>query len=542
MLRWLAGRRHRDGRRVFVPSEFQKKRDFQLKFFDSSHDSDVTGAENLARVRLFHSLRDELPANRSLVFVRSRSAAESYAGAFAAQAQHENRIPPRIRTHHSAVSKYYREEAEGLIKLEKHSGIEAIISTSTLELGIDIGKLDKVFQIGCAPSSSSFLQRVGRTGRRPGRSQHFRGLIEDEDELELMTGVLSLGLKGKSEALLFPTRAFHILVHQILCLARQHYGIRPTRAWEILKNADCFSGISPEEFNGLIRHLLSLNILRDVDGDVVIGEEGEKIFLGGGGRRLFAVFETGPIFVVIEGGNEVGYLDCGFVEGVARDQPFNFILAGILWTTVKIDLEHRTIVAKRSKGGGAPVWGTFGSMDVPFETAQEVGRLLTNVEPLPFLDSSASEVFDNLRLLWRDSEWISGKILVKINDGGDGSIVTFAGDKINRTIAKFLSATGSIPGNKIAADYKRIAIKPHRATRAVSRVLKRCMDELAQSSEESISSMLLDSAPENPFSRLTAQLPQEQLKAMYIDRAMDVVGAIELVKKSSFVGMVSSYG
>lgn len=535
MLTWLAGKKRPPGRRIHATAKSKKDRDFRLKFYNSSQEDESTSPEKLAAVRLLRDLRDELPTNRSLIFVRSRRDTEAFAKAFAADARSLSGVALKIRTHHSAVSKFYREEAENLIKFRNHSGIDAIISTSTLELGIDIGELDKVFQVGCNPSPASFLQRVGRTGRRLGKAQYFRGLLQETDELVLMAGVLSLGLEGRSEALIFPNRAFHILVHQIICLARQSYGIRPNRAWAILKNADCFAGISREEFDRLIQHLLELTILRDVDGDVVVGEQGEKIFLGAGARRLFAVFETGPIYIVMEGNSEVGYLDSGFVEGLANAQPFYFVLAGILWKTTKVDLEHHRVVAKRSKGGDPPKWDSFGGIDVPLETAQEVGRILLSNGKLPFLDDSSSKALGTARHRLAGTGWLPGKVVIRANRNSSGELLTFAGDKINRTFAKFLVARGLVPANKLAARYDRIEFKSHKAKQPLRRTVQTAWQELGNALEQDVVASLVTVAPSKPFSRLTAQLPKEQLRAMYIDRATDVNGAINFARTSPLV-------
>jgi len=532
MLVWLAGKGRPAGTWIHVDAKSKKGRDFQIRYYDSSSEDENTPPDQCATFRLFSDLRDELPTNRSLIFVRARKDAETYAKAFAEDAKTHKGISPTIRTHHSAVSKFFREQAETLIQFRSQSGIDAIISTSTLELGIDIGALDKVFQLGCTPSPATLLQRVGRTGRRAGKAQYFRGLLRDLDELVVMVGTTNLGLRGKSEALIFPQRAFHILVHQVICLARQSHGISPDKAWGILSYADCFAGITRSEFDSLIAHLLKIEILRDVDGDFVVGEKGEKIFLRSGGRNLFAVFETGPIYEVFEGKNQnqIGFLDSSFVEGLANNVPFYFVLAGILWKARKVDLEHHLVVAERSPVGDPPSWNSFGGLDVPFETAQEIGKLLTGSEKLPYLDTSAAEAFDTERQIWKKSGWKPGAVVLRIGVNGGGDLLTFAGDKINRTFVKLLIAKGILPAGKVAAGYQRLKIKPTKEADAVKQKIADLWKSLSSADGVQISEEVLLSAPSKPFSRLTAQLPVDQLRSMFVDHMTDVDGLIRMAQ------------
>ncbi|MGD9159418.1 MAG: DEAD/DEAH box helicase, partial [Desulfobacteraceae bacterium] len=215
MLEWLAGTDRKTGKRIHVNSIIEKEKDFEILFFDERNNLDEQ-PETFASYRQFKSLYQLLPLKKSIVFGGSRTNTESLASAINQMNNVKgSKNSVKVRTHHSAVSKYYREEAENLIKLRDsiESGLEAIISTSTLELGIDVGELDQVVQIGALSSSSAFLQRVGRTGRRLNKSQFFRGLCTSEEDLILLSAVVSLGQKGISETIHFPTKAFHLLAH-----------------------------------------------------------------------------------------------------------------------------------------------------------------------------------------------------------------------------------------------------------------------------------------------------------------------------------------
>lgn len=462
MLKWLAGTRRKIGKRVFVDLLTKKEKDFQIQFFFDEKTSD--GQEIHASYKRLLSLYDLLAKydflsnkkKKSIVFGGSRTNCESIASAINQLNSIKKRtIPINVRTHHSSVSKYYREEAEKKIKIKDdfESGIDGIISTSTLELGIDIGELDHVIQLDSISSSSSFLQRVGRTGRREGKPQFFRGMILKEDDLVLLCSVVSLGMKSISENLMFPRKALHILAHQLICLSLQNNGIHPALAWKTLSSAYCFSEINEERFYELVSFMIANKFFRDVDGELVVGEEIEKYFLGSNWQKLFAVFDSGPLYEVYNEKKHVGNLDSAFVESL--EVPFLFVLGGLEWEAFKVITDTHQVFARKTEAGNAPRWITFYGFDVPYEVAKETGRILFSKEIPSFLDNNAKKCFTSAKLKiknlnWNEDTWIA------VVDAFEIEIWTFGGDKINRTLAKLVSSFGL---GKSSSNYKYVTIK-----------------------------------------------------------------------------------
>ncbi|MEX1214493.1 DEAD/DEAH box helicase [Saccharospirillum sp.] len=443
MCRWLTGSRE-PALRIHVATTHQQANDFLIQHFDGSGDTESTPIKMRAGMRLLSSLTSELKGNRGITFVRSRSKAEDIAKAV--QAYTQDRI--KVRTHHSNISKYFREEAEGLIQQAGEQGIEAIISTSTLELGIDIGELDRIVQISALASPSAFLQRVGRTGRRPGKPRHFRGLTQDEDELLLLAATVSLGVEHRSESLRLCRRAFHLLAHQLLCLSLQNHGVAPDHAWQLLSRAYVFSGISRDEYDQLISHMQEEDYLREADGVLVPGLAAEQRYLTGSWRNLFAVFSTAPLYEVMEGRTQVGTLDTGFVESL--DIPFFFSLAGKLWKAEAVDFDSHVIKASRAKEGSVPHWDSFGGPDVPLETAQRIGEFVYGYRPLPdFLDAEARRTMEVLcHESPPDPGWSPESLECYCTGGGRAILRTYAGDTLNRTLSKLIESRGiSVSGN-----------------------------------------------------------------------------------------------
>jgi ATP-dependent Lhr-like helicase len=496
MLHWLAGGSRQPGRRVRVigsPGE----RDFRVHLF-SDRGEPGEDPEQSGKYRRFRTLLDLLPGKRSLVFVRSRAGAEKLAKGFA---DLNDRLPPsrriRVQTHHSAVSKFFREEAEQLIQMASRVSedrLDAIISTSTLELGIDIGALNRVVQMDALASPSGFLQRVGRTGRR-GEPQFFRGLCTKPDDLVVLAAAVNLGWKLRSENLILLRRAFHLLAHQLLCLA-----------------------------------LVDQDYLRCADGVLVIGDATEREFLRAGWRRLFAVFDSAPLYEVVHQRQPVGTLDAGFVE--ALEVPFYFVLGGKVWKAEAVDAKSRIVRAVRSRSGDAPSWTSFGGPGVPFETAQEAGELLYGYEPLPeFLDPEARDMLEVLKGHRSERAWYPGGFVIQVEAAGSARIITFAGDRINRTLARALEC---LEIGRCAGRYDEVELKKGLEGRAeLEAAIGGAIERIRTgvwSEAEALAIDLQQIQPLWPFSPFVRLLPRDLWAAALLEQTLDCEGLVRFLQ------------
>jgi ATP-dependent Lhr-like helicase len=539
MLKWLAGTRREIGKRIFVDSSSEKEKDFKIKFF---YDEKTTKGQDLqASYKRLLSLYDLLSKydfqkkrnKKSIVFGGSRTNCESIASAINQLNLNKKRsIPVKIRTHHSSVSKHYREEAENRIKIKNdlESGIDGIISTSTLELGIDIGELDQIIQLDSLSSSSSFLQRVGRTGRREGKPQFFRGFILKEDDLVLLSAVVSLGLKNISENLKFPRKALHILAHQLICLSLQNNGISSDLAWKIFSGAYCFSQINEAQFYELVSFMISNDFFRDVDGELVAGEETEKYFLGSNWQKLFAVFDTGPLYEVYNEKKHVGNLDSAFVESL--DIPFLFILGGLEWEAYKIKNEAHQVFARKTEAGNAPRWVTFHGFDVPYEVATEAGKILFSNKIPSFLDDSANSCFKSAQYQIKNLNWNKGTWIVVV-DIFEMVIWTFAGDRINRTLARLINSFGL---GQSSSNFKCLTIKLFNSSEKVN--WKDILDFISELKNIDFkeSNKFMEKLKEDMklvyFSKFAKCLPDELLAESLSERSFDFQGFISEIQNN----------
>jgi ATP-dependent Lhr-like helicase len=382
-----------------------------------------------------------------------------------------------------------------------------------------------VIQLGTLASSSTFLQRVGRTGRRKERPQCFRGLSANEKDLVLLTAVMNLGLAGVSEKIHFPHKALHIMAHQVICLSLQYHGIEPEKAWKILSGVSAFSEVSWDQFVDLVNFMIEKQYLRDIDGELVIGEAGEKNFLKMNWLKLFAVFDTAPMYEVFDGKKHVGTLDSSFVEGL--EIPFLFVLGGIEWEAYKIKPESRILHARKSQLADAPKWDVIGSFDVPLETAKEAGKILVSLTEIPeFLDQKAREGINTARekqkyLKWEPGCWVIASSPSVIQ------VWTFAGDKINRTLAN-LFRVFSIGDAKSDYQHVHFKIKDPNFKQKTNEILEFLYD-LGSSSPQQLSdyySRLKDSMKLHRFSKFSCCLPKYLFGEALAERVYDFKGLI----------------
>jgi len=534
MLKWLAGKKRNPGKRVFAKSCKEKEKDFKIFFHDEKKD------EN-AWEKLFHEMYGVLPNVKSLIFINSRSKSEIIAGKINEMNSESNtKNPIKIRTHHSSVSKFFREQAEFLISVKSESGLQAIINTSTLELGIDIGELDQVIQINSVTNSSSLLQRIGRTGRRENKPQIFKGFVSDKEDLLILIAVVNLAQRGISEKLFFTKKALHILAHQVICLSLQRHGVSSDLTWKILSNAYCFSEITRNDFDDLITFMVATKMLKYVGEELIIGENGEISFLGGNWRRLFAVFDSAPLYEVTNGKNQVGTLDSAFVE--SQKPPFVFMLGGMEWLAHEVKYVARQVVAQKTKSGIAPKWRTPGGTLVPLETAQEAAKILFSNEIPPYLDSTGRETLLSLKDEIKNVNWNPEEIIISKISSVEFNIYTFAGCKINRTLALILEIYEIGIGD---SDYKLVNVKSFLEEQSLIGIQEdlcknvcALLEKLKNFSESEILELhnrFESQMSEGAFSKFSKCLSTKLSQKVLSESSLDLKGVIELLNSSKVV-------
>lgn len=272
----------------------------------------------------------------------------------------------------SSLSLDQRHAAEKAF-LEAEQGV--IVATSVLELGVDVGDLDRVIQIDSPASVASFLQRMGRTGRRAPYERNCLFLATSKESLLQAAGLLRLWEGGFVEPVVFPPRPYHVLAQQLMALMLETRGLPVADAERRLRgDGPLFADLSADAVDGLISHGLATGLFAEDGGRLWFGEAGEKEV----GRRhfmeLFSLVAADPMLVVRHGREELGRVP---VEAVAArtEGPPVLLLAGRNWAICDVDWRRRVIQVQPAKSGGAVRWLGAGHA-LSLELMQEVRVVL----------------------------------------------------------------------------------------------------------------------------------------------------------------------
>jgi ATP-dependent Lhr-like helicase len=385
------------------------------------------------------NLRKLCSNGKTLIFNNSKSSAEQVS-------KDLESIGINSYVHHGSVAKFIREDAEDKIKHESHGVISA---TSTLELGIDIGDLDKVIQIQNLPSINSFLQRIGRTGRRSGKNPFIACLTSDYHYLLLDIAIVSLGIIDKySEPLLPSDKRFDILLQQLLSEGVSRYGANKHRFFNTVRKAYCFKGITGEEYEELIKYWVDNNIIRIENEDVLLGTEGERVFGRKNYLELYSVFEASDQYEVICKKESIGVLDSRFVN--SKEGNFLFRLAGRKWKVLEIDDERSIIEVIPTTEGITPFWNSGGFFNVDYRVAQRAREILGDEFDTKLIKLGAFEekVLDIIR---KEKEFeIIQDLEIKLVLREDSIYVfTYAGTMLNDILAILLKRYSNIAAKDI---------------------------------------------------------------------------------------------
>jgi ATP-dependent Lhr-like helicase len=307
-----------------------------------------------------------------------------------------------------------------------------IVSTSTLELGIDVGDLDRVIQVNCPPTVAAFLQRIGRTGRRPGAMRNCLLLALDESSLLWAAGLLHLWGQSYIEPVAAPPEPRHIVAQQLLAMCLQKHRIG-SALW-----VGEWNGLAPFDRSAepILRYLIDRGFI-DQDGEMLfVGPEAEAKF----GQRHFmgltAAFTAPPQFTVLAGRDEIGRADpMLLIERI--DGPRLLLLAGRSWKVTWIDWKRRRCFVEPAEGGGKARWLTPGISGASFALTRAVREVLLGVDPPAALTHRAARVLAEVRDDETSTVHPAGTVISRNND--DVRWWTWAGFRGNATLAATLS-------------------------------------------------------------------------------------------------------
>ncbi|SDZ46177.1 ATP-dependent helicase Lhr and Lhr-like helicase [Micromonospora pattaloongensis] len=327
---------------------------------------------------------------------------------------------------HASLSLDERRRAEEAFAQERDC---VIVATSTLELGIDVGDLDRVIQIDAPRTVAAFLQRIGRTGRRPGTRRNCLFLALDGDGLLHAAGLLKLWSEGWVEAVVPPPEPRHIVAQQLLALSLQQHRVGD-QLW-----SHEWNGLAPFDKSAdvIVRHLVEQGYLDSDSGMLFIGPEAELRF----GRRHFmdmlAVFTAPPQFTVLSGRTEIGRTDPALLTAKVEG-PRLLLLAGRSWRVTHIDWKRRRCFVEPAEGGGKALWMTGGSpQGLSYRMVRAMRDVLLAADPPVALTARATTRLAALRDDATATVHPGGSVVTRDKDG-EARWWTWAGFRANATL------------------------------------------------------------------------------------------------------------
>lgn len=289
---------------------------------------------------------------KCLVFVNSREDCEAVTTTLRSYCE-ANKEPDRFLIHHGNLSAAYRETAEAAMKDEDI--FMTTCTTATLELGIDIGRLERAFQIGAPFTVSSFLQRMGRTGRRELPPEMWfvireelpepRSMLPETVPWKLLQGIALIQVYLE-ERWVEPPKLdrlpFSLLYHQTMSTLASSGELTPPQLAAKVLSLKYFHRITQEDFRIMLRHLLETDhIQRTEEGGIIVGITGERII---NSFKFYAVFQENEEYTVRWESQELGT--------IVSPPPIGekIAIAGHVWLVEEVDHKRHLVYCEKIKG------------------------------------------------------------------------------------------------------------------------------------------------------------------------------------------------
>ncbi|MBF0527765.1 MAG: DEAD/DEAH box helicase [Deltaproteobacteria bacterium] len=386
-------------------------------------------------IDLFNVLR----GSSNLIFTNRRKDVEILADTLRRLSEQQH-LPNEFWPHHGNLSKVFRKEVEKAIK-EQTRPVN-IICTSTLEMGIDIGSVVSIAQVGVPPSVASMRQRLGRSGRKEGDPAILRIYINEvpfsknssplaflRSELVQSISIVKLLLEKWYEPP--PTGRLHLstMVQQLLSLIAQYSGITALQAYNILCKLGPFSKITEQMFASFLRSLGNKKlIIQSNDGLLLHGPLGERIV---NHYSFYTAFKTLDEYRLVSANKTLGTFP---IDHPLKKDDF-LIFAGRRWLVKEIDAIKKTIFLDPSKGGKAPIFKGQ-TWTVHDRIRQEMFLVYTEKKYPVFLDPQAKMLLAEARDAFQKLLLFESRIIMQ-----DNIVYLFCwtGDRTMNTLTIMLS-------------------------------------------------------------------------------------------------------
>jgi len=389
----------------------------QNKKFNQTPIDKHISAENVALMDAgYEYLYECVKSKKSIVFSNSREETEYVCATLRQIAQKRNEKDIFL-IHHGNLSASLREEAE--IKMKDDDGFAVTCATSTLEFGIDIGRLERIAHVDFPNTVSGFLQRLGRSGRR-GQPPEMMAIFREEEPLpnaplpqiipwSLIRAIAIIQLYIEERFVEPPhpkKEPFSLLFHQTLSILASSGELKAAELADIVLDLPPFVNVSKEKYKELLVSMLNNDFLEMTDEKgLIIGMEGERLL---NSFKFYAVFNDSEDFTVRNDSEEIGTITMPPPVGD------RFALAGKVWEVLELDATRRLVYVKAVEGKMEVSWpGEYG--EIHTKILERMRQVLMEDVMYPYLKENAGYRLEVARRVFANTGMMSRNL---INLGG----------------------------------------------------------------------------------------------------------------------------
>lgn len=482
---------------------------------DEDGDSDETSG---TVVDIAEHIFTHLRGQDNLVFANSRSNVELYTDLLKRLSE-ERGVPNEFHAHHGSLSKEIREASERTLKTE--SSPATVVCTTTLELGIDIGWMDSISQVGSPPSVSSLRQRLGRSGRNDapailrvyiqepeiGESTSLQDTLRPE--LVQTIAMVDLLLESWYEPPNLDALELSTLIQQLLSLIAEYGGIKADTAYHTLCKRGPFANISTTQFTSLLQALGNEELISQAgDGDLIMGLAGEKLTRH---YDFYAAFWSPDEYRLVADEKTIGTLPVTspLMEGRL------LIFGGQRWEVESVDEAKQIVFLRQAPGGQVPLFGGEGPI-LHTRVREKMYSVYTETDIPRYLDSEGIGLLEEGRTHF-DRLNLAERTIVP--QGNHTVLFLWTGDRIVNTIHVLLTQIGF----QVSKTGMTLQIRDCHPEKVFEELQQIAVTEPSESAQlaECVENKIVD--------KHDRYLTNELLNANYASKLLDVPGALDRI-------------
>lgn len=483
---------------------------------DETDDIEASGTTVDIADHIFTNLRGK----DNLIFANRRSNVELYTDLLKRLSKKKG-IPNEFYAHHGNLSKEIRESTE--LALKKANSPASVVCTTTLELGIDIGWMDSIAQIGSPPSVSSMRQRLGRSGREDDPAV-LRIYIRESEvnettslydmlriELIQTIAMVDLLLDRWYEPPNIDALELSTMIQQILSLIAEYGGIQASKAYDTLCTSGPFAAISTTQFRLLLRSLANEDLISQAgDGDLIMGIAGERLI---GHYDFYSAFWSPDEYRLVSNEETIGSLPITspLVEGQL------LIFGGQRWEVKAVDEDKQIAFLQHSPGGRIPLFGGDGPL-IHDRIREEMYSVYVDNQIPRYLDTGGEALLEEGRTHFERFGLQNRDI---VQQGSKTLLFLWTGDRVVNTIHILLTQMG-FQASKHGPILQLRNCQAEELLEALQRVITSDTPNPAQLAE-CVENKIVD--------KHDHYLPEELLRVNYASKQFEIGKAIDEIDK-----------